>query len=588
MSSEAGGLTSGVGTTEQQPCMCEATTAGIDSTMCRKHSTTLDEERERAETLVSMAAARLTGLWDPESIAGLYRVAALLRYGSRPDAQAAAQIISGGFASCGCSWYNGVRTNCAAHAPRDAQAEAQPVAWMVESIRAVFPDRWLAEHSAGAGETVVPLYRALGAAPAARVPSQTAAEPANLEAARQIAAVLYRMRPDAWDLPRLRAGVSLDVTQAYAALLELVGEPRGVGSTDEIPPQGQYPSEAGAPAPTNPAAAEDAERPERRIEGHAHQNGDVWMFSRFHSLLAKPDPRATLIVHGSDRRVSTTSHQMVGIFDRRASVAVGSSEPSEERIQRSIEDYEAGRYRPAKEALAELREKHFGSSEKETDADRQQAQRGRLADWCESIAPDMSGGDARRLGIIAEYLRHGTRAHSHVCATCGGDRWVCEEHPSEPQDHDDDDDCRGAGAPCPDCNPLAQRSTDGASVSTEVKDGEQRGDAGDRVEPSHHPLNPTPDLRGWMTRWANDDRGYTLADPKYRLSARELDFRVRVVREIAAGPTPQGVAEALEALEKRWREFAANAPRLHTSRQLVECADDLRRALGALTKGEDV
>lgn len=39
------------------------------------------------------------------------------------------------------------------------------------------------------------------------------------------------------------------------------------------------------------------------------------------------------------------------------------------------------------------------------------------------------------------------------CARCRGESWVCENHSSEPQGHDDA--CNGAGAPCPDCNPLA-------------------------------------------------------------------------------------------------------------------------------------
>jgi hypothetical protein len=36
------------------------------------------------------------------------------------------------------------------------------------------------------------------------------------------------------------------------------------------------------------------------------------------------------------------------------------------------------------------------------------------------------------------------------CPSCFNDRWVCEEHPTQPMHHDDR--CRGAGIPCPRCN----------------------------------------------------------------------------------------------------------------------------------------
>lgn len=39
------------------------------------------------------------------------------------------------------------------------------------------------------------------------------------------------------------------------------------------------------------------------------------------------------------------------------------------------------------------------------------------------------------------------------CPNCRGDRWVCENHRSEAQGHDDA--CSGAGEPCPACNPMA-------------------------------------------------------------------------------------------------------------------------------------
>jgi hypothetical protein len=36
------------------------------------------------------------------------------------------------------------------------------------------------------------------------------------------------------------------------------------------------------------------------------------------------------------------------------------------------------------------------------------------------------------------------------CTLCRDERWICEEHPDQPMRHDG---CRGAGVPCPDCNP---------------------------------------------------------------------------------------------------------------------------------------
>lgn len=36
------------------------------------------------------------------------------------------------------------------------------------------------------------------------------------------------------------------------------------------------------------------------------------------------------------------------------------------------------------------------------------------------------------------------------CPTCGGERWLCEEHQDQPMGHDG---CSGAGDPCPDCQP---------------------------------------------------------------------------------------------------------------------------------------
>jgi hypothetical protein len=36
------------------------------------------------------------------------------------------------------------------------------------------------------------------------------------------------------------------------------------------------------------------------------------------------------------------------------------------------------------------------------------------------------------------------------CARDEDTRWTCEEHPDKPMGHDG---CKGAGDPCPDCNP---------------------------------------------------------------------------------------------------------------------------------------
>ena len=35
---------------------------------------------------------------------------------------------------------------------------------------------------------------------------------------------------------------------------------------------------------------------------------------------------------------------------------------------------------------------------------------------------------------------------------CNGTGWVCEEHPNHPMGHDG---CKGAGDPCPVCNPTS-------------------------------------------------------------------------------------------------------------------------------------
>jgi hypothetical protein len=42
------------------------------------------------------------------------------------------------------------------------------------------------------------------------------------------------------------------------------------------------------------------------------------------------------------------------------------------------------------------------------------------------------------------------------CKLCRDEGWVCEEHLDQPMRHDG---CRRAGVPCPDCNPLAGRTS---------------------------------------------------------------------------------------------------------------------------------
>jgi len=40
-----------------------------------------------------------------------------------------------------------------------------------------------------------------------------------------------------------------------------------------------------------------------------------------------------------------------------------------------------------------------------------------------------------------------------TCARCQDIRWICEEHPDKPMEHDG---CKGSGMPCPDCNPSSR------------------------------------------------------------------------------------------------------------------------------------
>ena len=39
------------------------------------------------------------------------------------------------------------------------------------------------------------------------------------------------------------------------------------------------------------------------------------------------------------------------------------------------------------------------------------------------------------------------------CTRCQDIRWICEEHPDKPMEHDA---CKGAGMPCPICNPSSR------------------------------------------------------------------------------------------------------------------------------------
>ena len=55
-----------------------------------------------------------------------------------------------------------------------------------------------------------------------------------------------------------------------------------------------------------------------------------------------------------------------------------------------------------------------------------------------------------------------------TCKRWQGEQWVCENHPTKPQFHNN---CGAAGMPCPDCNPM---SKDGAGV-VEPNNGYQPG-----------------------------------------------------------------------------------------------------------------
>jgi hypothetical protein len=63
----------------------------------------------------------------------------------------------------------------------------------------------------------------------------------------------------------------------------------------------------------------------------------------------------------------------------------------------------------------------------------------------------MTRSSRRTLGPDAAVLPRPDRTMTDLrCKLCRDERWVCEEHPDQPMGHDG---CRGAGVPCPDCNP---------------------------------------------------------------------------------------------------------------------------------------
>lgn len=74
-------------------------------------------------------------------------------------------------------------------------------------------------------------------------------------------------------------------------------------------------------------------------------------------------------------------------------------------------------------------------------------------------------------------------------------------------------------------------------------------------------LNPTPDLRGWLSLWAHTDTEEARFDPAYRLTAAALDFRERVVRESCATVAePELPADYVERM-KAWVRSLPSATR---------------------------
>jgi len=53
-----------------------------------------------------------------------------------------------------------------------------------------------------------------------------------------------------------------------------------------------------------------------------------------------------------------------------------------------------------------------------------------------------------------------------TCQICKGERWLCEDHPDQPYEHDG---CRGCGIPCK-CNPN-QEMPPGFRVERDIERG---------------------------------------------------------------------------------------------------------------------
>ena len=64
----------------------------------------------------------------------------------------------------------------------------------------------------------------------------------------------------------------------------------------------------------------------------------------------------------------------------------------------------------------------------------------------------------------------------HTCKNCGGERWVCEDHPAQPWNAEG---CQcGAGMPCSWCNPCDEHNPPAFAPDTElIEDFEELADA---------------------------------------------------------------------------------------------------------------
>lgn len=283
MSSEAGGLTSGVGTSEQQERERLARLIEKAEHRYEMDAEAADEDAEYAAVegdRMREGSLNRRATVCRELAADYRRAAALLRSGSRPDAQAArdahvhralalverslrseadmraVQRETGGN---GPELVQGILDGIARlYAPRDAQAEAQPDAW-IEELTA--PDGkqlgrgWSWDPIPGeADEAMIasgwkivryPVFRTLGAAPAAQQDYGVLAE--------KIVDAGYETH-DEWD----------EQIADLTAIIERHFQSR-VPSQAAAEPEVDW--LAPARADTNrkpPAAAEDAERPERR------------------------------------------------------------------------------------------------------------------------------------------------------------------------------------------------------------------------------------------------------------------------------------------------------------------------------------